>query len=297
MGGEEFKMKKVLGVFLFLLLVPLAIIVADEKYQEKYLQLLKNDDLDHLLPILQEWERTAPNDIELYIAYFNYYLRLGASSQITMGKMEDGRYGIYNREEYEKENTTKAISYLDEALKISNDRLDIYFGKCSVLVKTHEYEELTATIKQFLHRSEINKNKWLWSNSETFESLGWPGEEVVFSGLNDFLNAMFNDFALSEKYIEEIVELEMELYPKNVWGLNHAARYYDLSGDREKAIKTLEKAYKIDPMDYVVLGNLAYLCEEAKDYERALEYYNKLKELNIPEATSYADEGIDRIKK
>lgn len=290
-------MKKALGVFLFLLLVPIVTIVADENYQEKYLKLFQDDDLDHLLPLLQEWEKSAPNDIEVYIAYFNYYLRLGTSSQITMGQMDDGRYGIYNREEYEKENTTKAISYLDEALKISNDRLDIYFGKCSILTKTHEYEELTATIKQFLHRSKINKNRWLWSNNKTFESLGWPGEEVIFSGLNDYLNAMFNDFSLSEEYIKEIVELEMDLYPKNIWGLNHAARYYDLSGDREQAIRILEKAHKIDPADYVVLGNLAYLCEEAKDYESALKYYNNLKELNIPEATRYANEGIDRIKK
>lgn len=231
------------------------------------------------------------------IAYFNYYMRLDSTSQITMGLMDNGQYDIFNKEFYDAGNAKIAVEYLDSAILVTPDRLDIYFGKCSALNKLYNYPAVADSVEKILNRSKINSNKWFWSNNESFESKDWSGEDFFFNGINDYLSLMYNSFDSSQNSIKRIIETEITLYPKNIWGLNHASRYYDLVGNKEKSIELLLKAYKIDPSDFVIIGNLAYAYESIKDNKNALLYYNKLKELNISEATTYADEGISRINK
>lgn len=287
-------MKKI-TLLLFILIV--TNIFSQNLNQEKYINLIQNNKLDELFTHLQKWEEQNENDVELCIAYFNYYLRIGQTSKTILGPLGDGGYGLYEKQFYDKKPTEVALLYLDKALKIAPNRLDVHFGKSNILARTNQYDKLKNAIITFLNYSkEINDN-WYWSNNVSFKDQGWSVEEAMTSGVTDYLNIMLSDYENSKTYIQDVLNLYLQKYPNNVIGLNVAARYYDLKGDTTTKISLLEKAHEIDPLDYIIIGNLAYTYESIKDNTTAIKYYKLMLEIDNESSQQYGRNGLERLNK
>src|SRR5574344_1863585 len=74
-------MRKI-SVLLVLFLIISVSIFAD--YKSDYEKLLTDNELDELVQLLSEWEKNDKNNPELYIAYFNYYLKKGMHSGVSI---------------------------------------------------------------------------------------------------------------------------------------------------------------------------------------------------------------------
>lgn len=252
-----------------------------------------NSDYKKVEEILSSWESKNPEDPEMLIAYFNYYLNRDYNSVISIGQMKDGTYGLYNQEDFKIEDVKTGITYLDKALLKNPNRLDIHFGKCSSLIRTGLYEEASKAIINMLDASKKNKNKWTWTNGAPLEE---DGEEVLFSGINDYNSMLFSDFANSKDYLKNVIEKIEKTYPKNIIGLNHCARYYSQTGNNKKAITLLKKATSLDKNDYIVLSNLGYLYEMENNFTEARKCYETMSKMSNPEAQQLAQQYLEEIK-
>ncbi|WP_304223143.1 hypothetical protein [Gracilinema caldarium] len=67
----------------FLIVLSMVSLFADDK--STYLQLLQANKIQELKKHLEQWEKKSPQDPELLIGYFNYYIRMASKETIVFG--------------------------------------------------------------------------------------------------------------------------------------------------------------------------------------------------------------------
>ncbi len=75
--------------------------------------------------------------------------------------------------------------------------------------------------------------------------------------------------------MREIANKVLEFYPNHIESLSNLSITYLLTGEFDKGIESLLKAEKINPKDYIVLGNIAQGYKMKGNKKKAVEYYKK----------------------
>ena len=262
--------------------------------QEEVLDGLRSGDYENVRVLLEEWEKESPSDLDMMTGWFNYYLRRKAESKNVVGYMKNGQYGIYSQTIYDDKDLKTGISYLDKALKKNPYRMDIHFGKISSLLHAEKYSEASKAITDFLKVYGKNKTEWYWTNNMKFSENDWNAEEIVLGSMQDYCS-MF-DYYADRSSAKKALDGILKLFPKNVIFLNYLSYYYSSGKEYDKAIEVLLKAYKIDPNDYIIVGNLALNYENIQNYKEAEKLYTIMSQMDSEDARAYAAEGLERIK-
>ncbi len=262
--------------------------------QEEVLDGLRSGDYEDVRVLLEEWEKESPSDLDMMTGWFNYYLRRKAESKNVVGYMKNGQYGIYSQTIYDDKDLKTGISYLDKALKKNPYRMDIHFGKISSLLHAEKYSDASKAITDFLKVYGKNKTEWYWTNNAKFSENGWNAEEIVLGSMQDYCS-MF-DYYADRSSAKKALDGILKLFPKNVIFLNYLSYYYSSGKEYDKAIEVLLKAYKIDPNDYIIVGNLALNYENTQNYKEAEKLYTIMSQMDSEDARIYAAEGLERIK-
>ena len=76
------------------------------------------------------------------------------------------------------------------------------------------------------------------------------------------------------KAIEKTV-LKMAMEPKNTEHYHELAKYYAMDNQYEKVISVYESLLELDPKDLQTLLNLGSIWFYAKEYKKALKYFNQ----------------------
>jgi hypothetical protein len=261
-------------------------------YKKIYLELLNNNRLDELFTHLQNWETTENENPEMYIAWFNYYVRLGSSSGMAMGRMNDGRYGIYNQTNYLEENIYKGIEYLDKGLEYSKNRLDMYFGKISILNKINDYQRAGEEVIKILQLSKEIKNTWLWSDNVNVDN----GEQFFINSLGGYYSVWINaSTEISLDQLEKCTIKQIELYPQYIETYNYLSIYYVINNNYNNVIQYLEKALTINGNDCIVLINLGRAYMSIGNNTRAKEYFTKVLLIGNEKDKEYAQSYLDKL--
>ena len=107
---------------------------------------------------------------------------------------------------------------------------------------------------------------------------------VAYSKLDDLQSA--------KKYFLEALNRDAN----NSFALRNLGGLFGNSGEMEKSLYYLEKAYEIDPVDPKTVYGLGYSYQAIKDYEKADKYYKEVLSLGAPaEITDLAKDGRREI--
>lgn len=287
-------MKKIIkkSIIVLTMVLGLANSIYANSFAQDSAKAFKENDFETLKTLIPEWDKAEPENPEVQIAWFNYYLGRSSKSVAVEGQLPDGRYGIYDKIIFDDADVKLAIACLDKALVKHPERLDIHFGKCHSLLQSEHFEEGAQAIIDMIETSfKVNK-KWTWSNGTPVD---YDFEMAMFSGINDYFSMMYNSFQASKDAFGKVVAKVEKKYPKNNIGLNWAARYYSTTGNNKKAIDCLKKACELDKDDYIVLGNLGYLYELDNNFKEARKCYEKMIEMKNPEAQAYGKQYLEEL--
>ena len=301
-------MIKKISLFLFISALSLLPLFAD--FKSDYEKYIKSENIKKLEVLLPEWEKAEPDNPEMFIAYFNYYLLKGRSSGLTLDTVppesgpaisfSDPDTGetvgyIGGQTSYDKTNTEKALDYLNKGLAIAPERLYMHFGRISILGQINEYERMAEKIIEVFRVAKKINHKWLWSNNEP---MGDDAENIMLDSINDYHAhlLMAKDAKATESEIQ-VCLAQTKAYPKNIYAYNFLGAAYMQTGQDEKALQAFLSAEKIDPSDGIVLGNIGKWYADHGDTKNAKKYYKKMLKNPDTRVREFARNRLDALDK
>jgi tetratricopeptide (TPR) repeat protein len=278
-------MKKRHILILVVIGITAGVLFAQENYKEQYLELLRNNQFDELKNLLGKWEKAEPKNPEMFIGFFNYFSRLGAAEKSVMGQMPDGRFGVYHKMDFNKENVYKGIKYLDKGLTINPNRLDMYWGKIEILFEIEDYKTVGDTLKKLIEISPNYNNSWLLGGGKSVND----GENYFIDYINRYYNRLLNSSSDDAAgALVKCTEQQIKTYPKSAYAPNTLAIYYVYQEKYDEALKYFLSAEEIDCTDCLVLINIGRLYATIKNNTKAKEYFNKVLEIGKTEEKEQA---------
>jgi tetratricopeptide (TPR) repeat protein len=287
------------------LLVTSELAIASPK--ESYLRLLDKKDYPALEAQLQKWMADEPNNPEVYIAYFNYHLKLamksgmsidqkpkaGQTSMVITDPKTNEPVGYLNGSTfYDDVETRKALEFLYTGLEIAPDRLDIYFGITHIKLQILDFDGAADTLLAAFKQAGVNGGKWLWSDDKPVKD----GERFLLENVQDYYNTMFEDESPAAlDAIEAIAKAQIEAFPGHSWAYANLATVLSWTGREDEAMALFLKAYELDPNDLVNVNNLANAYRNAGNKELAIQYYTIILNSGNKEYAEYARKMLDKV--
>ena len=300
-------MKRSILCFAFVM-VMLSPAVFGQDYRGEFNQLFDKKDLAGQEKQLKRWEAAQPDDAELFVAYFNYYVCKGrtetlaltrdqpSGQSIELTKQDDPKVKAYlgvGEVSYSKADVNAGFSYIDQGISKYPDRLDMRLGKAYILGQIGDFDRLTDDLVKTIDRSAINKNNWTW----TFGKPKEDAQKTMLLGIQDYVVMLNDKLDDPSALIRRIAEAVLKIYPDNVENLSNLAVSYMLKKDLDGALVPLLRAEKIAPKDFVILGNIAYCYFSKHDKTNAVKYYELLRKNGGDDSKRDADAKLKEVKK
>lgn len=290
---------------LLLLLVFSVPVLAQSNY-EKFKQLFKNNDSVKIKALLADWEKTDPNDPELYTSAINFYFSNSKQELISLNKEQKDTQGflltdstgkvvgyINTNSGYNTGKISLAISYVNTGIEKFPNRLDIRFGKCYMLQQIGDWENFSKELIRTIDYSQINKNNWLWSGNKPQPD----GEHFLLETIQTYLKQLYDtedDNLLP--YMIQIGEATVKYYSNSVEILSTTAVALLLTKNYDKAIEYLKQAEKLNPEDFIVLNNIAQGYKLKGDKANAIKYYKLMEKYGDEQAKQQARDNIKALE-
>jgi tetratricopeptide (TPR) repeat protein len=264
--------------------------------KSKYLEYIHKKDFQSLESHLSIWEKSNPNDAELFIAYFNYYIYRNSNEAMVFNKDTSGDSAgtLYGKTFYNKSDVLKGIEYLDKGLELYPERLDMHIGKINILGEIEEYEKQKNHIIAVINLIPKYSNKWLWLDGKNCDNCIENLQSDIQKRVYNYINI---NTKTSYSYVKSISEKMIQLYPKNIWWYNDLATVYFNDKDYQNALKQCKIAENINGKDEIVINNIAYCYEILNDKPNAIIYYKKLKNIGNHNLKQKADQKIIELQK
>ncbi len=268
--AEDFgsKIKNPMIKYIFgAVLMMLTLHLSAQNFSSAFRQAFAENNIEKQLRILTDWEKSTPSDPELYTSYFNYYFSMSRKEVVSVDrtapkgeslelKDKDGNTAGYmgSQMTFDRDLTKKGLDYIDKGIAKFPDRLDMRFGKIYALGLVREYDKFTDEIVATINHSDVNKNKWKWTNNSDLPD----AKEYMLSSIQNYQMELYNteDDALIDN-MERIASTVLKYYPDDVRSLSNISVVFMIRKDHEKALDYLKRAEKLNPKDPIVLGNMA----------------------------------------
>ena len=278
-------MKKI--ILTTFLLIGLFLCSSGQNYKVQFNDLWQKKDTLGQEQLLIKWKSAKPDDPELYVEYFNFYVNKSRTEIVRLDKNPKGDYVLklmdkdttkkepvaymYDDIYYKPELLKIGYAYIDTGIAKFPRRLDMRFGKVYMLGETKDYDAFTKEIIKTIDYSAVIGNKWTWSDNEPVKD---DPNKFMLSNIQGYFIQLNNTGDNAQTVnMKQIAESVLKYYPDNVENLSNLSICYMLSGDFSSALTPLLKAEKFAPKDYIVLNNIAHCYLELKDNKKAIKYY------------------------
>ena len=290
---------------LFIITNSLSIVNAQNDWYGKYLTCVRDSDVHAWKVIIEQWEQAEPESPDMYAAWYNYYMKLAMTDVVTLtttapkdnqealqlidstGVVAGYMYGI---ESYNDSIIHLGYQKLDTAIRLFPDRLDLPFGKVTMLFRQQLYSEVMQELRHVLDRSEKNGNRWLWTLNQPLDD----GEYILKDSMQDYFAQLFD--AGQSDYASQFVEWLLRLYPTDIIFRSDKASLLAIAKRYSEALPIYLSIYKDAPDDIIVASNIAHIYYTLGDKKSTLKYYNKLVNCGDSEIEAIAKQRIKEIK-
>ena len=294
--------------YIYTSLLILAVSIAyGQNYQADFQKHCQANDTTKQWDVLSKWEKSNPDDPELFTSYFNYYFLKSRNEVLGLTVEEPHGESLVLKDSlnntagflgsqvyYDHTYLQKGIDKINKGIELYPNRLDMRFGKIFVLGQVKDWENFTEEIVQTIQYSSRNKNEWTWTNNEKQEGR----KDFFLSAIQDYQLQLYNTG--NDDLLQNMQRIALEVlkyYPDHVESLSNLSITYLLTGDYDQAITSLQKAEKINPEDYVVLSNIAHAYKLKGEKKKAIEYYEKTNKHGDSHAKAFAQQQIQELKK
>lgn len=305
--GVFLKMKRYFLATFFVFIGSFQSIYGQDNFKAQFDELFNKKDIAGQQKVLQNWEKTNPNDPELYVSYFNYYFSKGrkevlnlttkstSKDSIKLTKEDDNKTVAYlgSQASFNKEDFDKSILYIDKGIEKFPNRLDMRFGKTFALGQIEDYKTFTNEIVKTIDYSNTNKNQWLWMDNKPVNE----PKKFMLDAVQDYVAELYNAGDEYADNIKTIAETVLKYYPDSVENLSNLAIYYLIKEDFDNALVPLLKAEKIASTDFIVLNNIAWCYYNKGDKTNAIKYYELVLKNGSEEAKAQAKEKLADLNK
>ena len=295
-------MKKFFLLFVTGILSPL---VYSQDYQTQFNELFQKGNTLSQRLVLENWERDDPKNAELYTCYFNYYINHSKRELLALTNEEPDEESLVISDEsnnpvgylgsdiyYDKIEFERGIDKINKGIELYPNRLDMRFGKIYAFGLTEDWRRFTDEIIVTINYSIVNDNNWTWTNNEEVNS---DANDFLLS-IQDYQLQLYNtgddDLLLN---MREIALAVLKHYPDHIESLSNLSITYMVLGENDKAIEYLLKAEKLNPRDYIILGNIAEAYKRKGDTNMAAEYYQKILQYGNEKAREYANNQLNAL--
>ena len=205
--------------------------------------------------IINRWEAAAPEDPEVHVARFNYWLSKSAAESVVITRPQKRYLGndpvmtlkdslgrdVYYFEDvnYDDEAFGEALKAIDRAIELNPQEISYRFGKItSIMDYEKESPDMTAAeLSLLIDDYQAGGEGWTYAG-ETLT------QELFCQGISEY------------EYFLEISEKMNKLYPDEVVFIDNIGSYWQVNGDSRKALRYYRKALKIAPEDYAANNNI-----------------------------------------
>lgn len=237
--------------------------------------------------------KKSPKDFRIYVLKSEIYYKLKDFKNMYEAinkayEIEPNNYHIvslkafnyYNSQEFKK-----ALEYFHRAQKI-NENEEIYFAIAKTYDKLRDFKNVIKYSSKIIAKNpdfidayilrakacgDMRDYKCSLSNYETLKNKN-PNEPYFY-----FMTSLYShntrNLAGALDNINKAIEISKEpispYYAEKAWIL------LDM-GKKEECFENLEYALKLDPRDDYVLSLLMVLASDVKNYDKAIEYANKI---------------------
>ena len=278
----------------------------DNSYNARFNKYLSQNDTVFAKSVMSDWREESPNDPELYVAMFNYYMITSMDKVAEMTKLKPADTDctlfplrdslgnatgyIVTRTVYKENQAAAAIEAISKGIENYPGRLDMRYCKIYLLGKQKRWNDFTNEILATITYAESHNNQWLWASGMPLEN----GKEALAMSLEEYQQQLFNG-DVNGTNMRAIAEAMLKGDSKNIGNLNYMAVSYIKDTDYSKALQSLKKADKIRKDDPAVIKNMSYVYKQTGDERRMNECLEKLKKIMEAEKAANAEKaGVDR---
>lgn len=217
--------------------------------------------------LLDRWATAFPEDPDMLIARFNYYLEKSASTQVVP-KQQDRFLGsrpvlvlkdslgadvnYFEETMYSDSLFALASSAIDKAVKLYPDRLDLRFASITSLIgyEKESPDMATAAISALIDYNGTAHPSWKYVDEAA-------DAELFKTGIQEYCASMYNiGSPRSYESFRTLSEKMLKYDPKNTVFMSNIGTYYFIAKkDNKTARKYYDKVLKIDPTDYTAIKN------------------------------------------
>ena len=297
-------MKKCLLTFLLFALSCLCLSAQDSAgaFKSRYDALVKRVGYDGVgvETILDRWESAFPDDPDMLVARFNYYLLKSTSTEIRVKNQErflgarpvlvlkdslgtDVNY--FQEKVYSDSLFAMASQAIDRAVKLYPDRLDLRFSKITSLVgyEKESPDMATSALSALIDYDRTAHPSWKYGDE--------PADAGLFeSGIQEYC-ATFYAIGSPASYesFRALSEKMLKYDAKNPLFLSNIGTYYLIAkGDNKTARKYYDKVLKIDPSNYTAIKNSVLMARRENNAKLEKKYLPMLAKYGADESEKAA---------
>jgi len=301
-------MKRILFLFLFLISVHHQ--SSAQNYKAQFNELIKgNKDSTALKKVLHDWKASKPDDAELYVAFYNYYVLESRVDLIALERTPKGEESLKmigtdstNKGEvayindgtyYKPEYLNVGFAYIDTGIRKFPSRLDMWFGKVYMFGEIKDYKSFTNELIKVVEYSAKIDNRWTWTDNEPLKD----PKNYLLGSLQDYIVQLYNEGDVQANNINKLAGICCKYYPKRVEFLSDYSISFIMRGDFKGALKPLLDAAAIAPEDAIVLNNIAFCYYKNGDKTNAIKYYELAVKFGDDRQKEQANEKLSELRK
>lgn len=268
---------------------------------------------DSVLQFLNQWEKDEPNNAEMYYCYYLFHFfkaepQIEVNDELTVEALDNTamlpdtltrfkdlkikNFRILKDKGDGMENYNKAIAYIQKAISLNPNILELYTNLCDGFLRKYEFKYAAAMALDIIDMHRQNPNRWtdFYGNS-----YGEQTDLVIQASIcNDVIGKLLESMELELAHI--VIDSLISLYPEVPECRIQKGIIYLQSYQMDKALEYFLSLYQNYPSNDNLLYYLAALYDQKGDEENTKKYATLLSQSNDPGLAAYGRQFLDKFE-